>query len=120
MAALGARGYRSGSLETPAMPAPARFAEFRSGALAIAPLAAAATPFGLILGAEAARHGLEPAEAALMSATVFAGGAQFVAVGLWQRPAPVETLTLAVFLVNLRHVLLSASIVRKMALFPSW
>jgi 4-azaleucine resistance transporter AzlC len=97
-----------------------RLAEFRSGALAIAPLAAAATPFGLIMGAEAVRHGLDPAEAALMSASVFAGGAQFLAVGLWQRPAPWETLTLAVLLVNLRHVLLSASIVRKMGLFRPW
>ena len=97
-----------------------RLAGFRSGALAIAPLAVAVVPFGLILGAEAVRHGLAPAEAMLMSATVFAGGAQFLAVGLWERPAPWATLALAALLVNLRHTLMSASLVRKMGAFGPW
>jgi 4-azaleucine resistance transporter AzlC len=100
------------------MPTPLQ--QFRSGALAIAPLALAATPFGLIFGAEALRHGLTPAEAVFMSATVFAGSAQFMAVGLWQHPAPWLGLAFAALLVNLRHVLMSASLVHKMRRFRPW
>ena len=45
-------------------------------------------PFGLILGAISAERGLSPLETTLMSALVFAGSAQFVAVGLWRHPLP--------------------------------
>jgi 4-azaleucine resistance transporter AzlC len=94
--------------------------QFRSGALAIAPLAAAVAPFGLIFGAQSVRHGLTAPETALMSATVFAGGAQFLAVDLWRQPAPWLSLAFAVLLVNLRHTLMGASLVRKMQNFRPW
>jgi 4-azaleucine resistance transporter AzlC len=94
--------------------------EARAGALAIAPLAIAAVPFGLIFGAEAVRKGLSAAETALMSLTVFAGGAQFMAVGLWRQPAPWAALAFAVLIVNLRHTLMGASLVRKMERFRPW
>jgi 4-azaleucine resistance transporter AzlC len=92
----------------------------RAGAFAIAPLTIAAIPFGLIFGAEAMRRGLTPAEASLMSLAVFAGGAQFLAVGLWRHPAPWASLAFAALLVNLRHVLMGASLVPKMGRFLSW
>jgi 4-azaleucine resistance transporter AzlC len=93
---------------------------FTSGMLAIAPLALAAMPFGMIFGAEALRHGLTAGEVILMSAAVFAGGSQFMAVGLWQDPVPWIGIVFAVLLVNLRHVLMSASLVRKMERFRPW
>jgi 4-azaleucine resistance transporter AzlC len=95
-------------------------AQFRAGALAILPLVVAAIPFGVIFGAEASRRGLSPADASLMSATVFAGGAQFLAVGLWRHPAPWAGLAFAVLLINLRHVLMGASLVPKMEAFAGW
>ena len=95
-------------------------AEARAGALAIAPLTIAAIPFGLIFGAEAVRHGLSPTEAIVTSLAVFAGGAQFVAVGIWRHPAPWVELGLAVFLVNLRLVLMGASLARRMERFAGW
>lgn len=94
--------------------------EFASGMRAIAPLALAAMPFGMIFGAEALRHGLSAAEIMLMSVAVFAGGAQFMAVGLWKNPVPWIGIAFAVLLVNLRHLLLSASLVRKMGRFNTW
>jgi predicted branched-subunit amino acid permease len=94
--------------------------QFRSGVLAIAPLAVAAMPFGMIFGAEALRKGLTAAEIILMSVAVFAGGSQFMAVGLWQHPVPWAGIALAVLLVNLRHVLMSASLVGKMEGFRPW
>jgi 4-azaleucine resistance transporter AzlC len=94
--------------------------EFRDGVIAIAPLALAATPFGLIFGAAAVKAGLSAGEAILMSATVFAGSAQFLAVSLWSHPAPWLWLGFAVLLVNLRHVLMAASIGRKMQDWRPW
>jgi 4-azaleucine resistance transporter AzlC len=53
-----------------------------------------------------------------MSTLVFAGGSQFVAVDLWTDPAPWLALAFAALLVNLRYVLMSASIARKLKRFP--
>jgi 4-azaleucine resistance transporter AzlC len=104
-------------MHQPAFP-PVR--EFRDGVVAVLPAALAVIPFGLMLGAAAAQKGLSPAEVALFSGLVFAGGAQFVAVELWTEPAPWAALALAVFLVNLRHVLMGASIGGKLGRFPAW
>jgi len=98
--------------------APTTAAEFRAGALDMAPVVAAALPIGLLFGTLAAGKGLSPFEATLMSATVFAGAAQFVAVDLWRDPAPWAFLTLTAFVVNIRHVLMGASLGRHLALFP--
>ena len=62
--------------------------EFRAGLVAIVPATLAVIPFALIFGAAAAQKGLSPLELGLMSALVFAGGSQFVAVDLWSDPAP--------------------------------
>src|SRR5260370_33781459 len=46
-----------------------------------------------------------------MSAFVFAGASQFVALTLWiVTPLPVITIILTTFIVNLRHVLMGASL----------
>ena len=94
--------------------------QFKSGVLAIAPLALAAMPFGMIFGAEALRKGLTAAEIILMSVVVYAGGSQFMAVGLWQHPVPWVGIAFAVLLVNLRHLLMSASLFGKMGRFRPW
>lgn len=93
------------------------FAEARAGAVAILPVTVAVVPFALLLGALAAEKGLSPLEVALMSALVFAGGSQFVALDLWTTPAAWVTLGAAALLVNLRHILMGASIAPKMAGF---
>lgn len=91
--------------------------EFRSGLLVIIPAMAAATPFAFLLGALAADRGLSPIEAGLMSAFVFAGSAQFIALDSWQSPAPWLLIGFATLVVNLRHVFMSASILRSMGAF---
>ncbi len=53
----------------------------------------------------------------LMSGAVFAGGSQFVALDLWTSPAAWMSLGLAALIVNVRHVLMGTSIVRKMERF---
>lgn len=94
--------------------------EFAGGLKAIAPIIVAAMPIGLVFGAVAASKGLSPLETALMSALVFAGGAQFVAMDIWTHPASWASLGFAAFLVNVRHVLMGASLRRKMGAFRPW
>jgi 4-azaleucine resistance transporter AzlC len=95
-------------------------AEFLDGMKTIAPIIVAAVPIGLVFGAVAASRGLSPLEATLMSALVFAGGAQFVAMDIWTHPASWTALGFAALLVNVRHVLMGASLGRKMGAFKPW
>jgi 4-azaleucine resistance transporter AzlC len=90
--------------------------EARAGLRDIAPAAIAAIPIGLLFGAVAVAKGLSPAEVALMSALVFAGGAQFAAIETWVHPAPIVTLAFATFLINVRHVLMGASLSPKVGM----
>ena len=91
--------------------------EFAQGAAAISPVCIAALPIGVVWGALAHKRGMGLAEVGLMSATVFAGASQFVAVGLWASPLPIAAILLATLMVNLRHVMMSASLGRSMGLF---
>ena len=52
-----------------------------------------------------------------MSATVFAGSAQFVVIDLWTEPAPWLFVALTTLLVNVRHVLMGASLAGKLGAF---
>jgi 4-azaleucine resistance transporter AzlC len=97
-----------------------RTQEFLGGLKAIAPVIVAAMPIGLVFGAVAASKGLSPLEATLMSALVFAGGSQFVAMDVWTHPASWTTLGFAALLVNVRHILMGASLGRKMGGFRPW
>ena len=92
-------------------------AQFAAGAGAMLPVVVAMVPFGFILGALAATKGISSLEMALMSAFVFAGGAQFVALDLWGQPVPWLAVGFAAFIVNLRHVLMGASLARSMQAF---
>ncbi|HUG62293.1 MAG TPA: AzlC family ABC transporter permease [Methylomirabilota bacterium] len=94
--------------------------EVRAGVAAILPAVIAMIPFALILGQQAASKGLTPLEVLAMSSIVFAGSAQMLAISLWTEPAPIAALTLSALLVNLRHVLMGASIASKMAPFDRW
>lgn len=86
------------------------FQEFQAAAIAMTPLVVAVMPIGLVFGAVAAGKGLTPMEVTLMSALVFAGGSQFVAMDIWTHPASWTALGFSALLVNIRHVLMSASI----------
>ena len=54
--------------------------EVRAGLRDIAPIVVAAVPISLLFGAVAAAKGLTPLEVTVMSALVFAGGAQFAVI----------------------------------------
>lgn len=80
------------------------------GARQALPLAASNFAFGLVFGTLAQGVGLRLAETALMSATVVAGAAQFVVIGLWTTPPAIGGILAATLLVNLRHLLLGATL----------
>jgi len=88
--------------------------DLRQGIFDVAPVLVAATPIGLLWGTLAAGKGLSPFESWLMSATVFAGAAQFVAIEVWRDPVPWILLTVTALIVNIRHVLMGASLSRHM------
>ncbi len=81
-----------------------------AGARDIAGVLIAMVPFGVMLGALASQQGLAPGAMAAMSAAVFAGASQLVALELWADPVPVLALTIATAVANLRHLLLGAVI----------
>jgi 4-azaleucine resistance transporter AzlC len=87
---------------------------FAEGVRDIAPVLVSTVPFGIVYGALAAQAGLSLTENVLMSGLTYAGASQFVALELWAHPLPFWTILAAVFAVNLRHVLYSAALGRKM------
>lgn len=89
---------------------PTRKSEFWNGFKATFPLVVGAIPFGIIFGALAVTSGLSTAGTMGMSAFVFAGSSQFIAVGLVSAGAGMGTIIFTTFIVNLRHALYSTTL----------
>ena len=77
---------------------------------ATASLALGVGAYGMVYGMLATQKGLSLLDCMLMSGVVFAGASQFVVLDLWSHTLPVWTMILTVFVVNLRHVLMGASL----------
>lgn len=73
--------------------------------------------FGMLFGTTAVNNGLTLGQAMLSSTLVFAGASQLVFLELYSLKVPVWSILLAVFAINFRHVLYSASIGRYMGRF---
>jgi 4-azaleucine resistance transporter AzlC len=85
-------------------------AEFLAGVRAELPILVGVMPFGLIYGVVAIAAGLPPALALAMSFIVFAGSAQFIGADMVRDAVPGPIMVLTTFIVNLRHMLYSASL----------
>ncbi len=83
---------------------------FWDGVRAEAPLLIGVFPFGMIYGALALGAGLSPAASQMMSSIVFAGSSQFITTQLVLESAPGFVIILTIAVVNLRHMLYSASL----------
>lgn len=90
------------------------------GARDTLPLVIAAMPFGIVYGAMAQSAGLSLWATLGMSAFVFAGSAQFIAVTLLASSAALPVILLTVFVVNARHLLYSASLMPHATRLPQW
>jgi 4-azaleucine resistance transporter AzlC len=83
---------------------------FWDGVRAELPLLIGVFPFGMIYGALALDAGLSKAASQMMSSMVFAGSAQFITAKLVSDAAPALVVILTIAVVNLRHMLYSASL----------
>ncbi len=91
--------------------------EFIEGFRDSLPIMFAVSFFAMLFGATGVNNGLTFGETVLSSAAVFAGASQFVFLDLYGQQVPVWSVLLAVFAVNFRHVLYSASVGRYMGEF---
>ena len=74
------------------------------------PLLLGVVPFGLVFGVLGISSGLTETETILMSSIVFAGASQVVFVQLWAAGSAYFVIGSSVALINLRHILYSASV----------
>ena len=91
---------------------------FLAGARRSIPILISTAPFGLLYGAIAVDQGLTVWQAALMSLTIYAGASQLVGIDLFRHNAAPWLVILSIFIVNVRHVLYSAAVGRRIGHFP--
>ncbi len=77
-------------------------------------------PIGLAFGVLAQKAGLPPLVALGMSVFVYAGSAQLIAVGLFAAGAAPLSIIGTTFIVNLRHLLMSAALSPYLRRWPKW
>ncbi|WP_044348801.1 AzlC family ABC transporter permease [Dethiosulfatarculus sandiegensis] len=81
-----------------------------TGFKATLPLAASVAAYGSVLGVLSVQKGLSWLEILIMNLAIFAGSSQFVMVDMWNPPLPLFEMTLAVAVINLRYLLIGASL----------
>ncbi len=74
------------------------------------PIALGYIPIGFAFGVLANNAGISTLNAVLMSLLVYAGSSQLIAVGLFAGGAPALSIVLTTLVVNLRHLLMAASL----------
>jgi 4-azaleucine resistance transporter AzlC len=80
------------------------------GAWRAVPVAVSTVAFGLLFGVLSRRAGLSLGEVCLMSALVFTGSGQVVAIGMWATPLPIVPIVATTLLISLRHVLMGLTL----------
>jgi len=106
-------------LNHPPNPSPRRpLNEWLDGARDTIPMMVGAAPFGVIFGTLVTAGPLTGWHGALMSVAVFAGSAQFIALGLIAGGASFAVVLATTLIVNLRHLLYSATLAPYVAHLP--
>lgn len=80
------------------------------GVQANIPLAISAMAYGGVFGVLSANHGVSWAEMLAMDLLMFAGSAQLVMIEMWSFQVPVFAVGLAVLIINIRYLLIGASL----------
>ncbi len=89
-----------------------------AGALAVMPLSIAVIPWGILAGSLAMDAGLSPFESQAMSAIVFAGAAQLVAVGMIKAGIGITSILITTILITSRHLLYSMAMREQISPLP--
>jgi predicted branched-subunit amino acid permease len=93
-----------------AAPATRRIAAgFLAGARDCLPIALGVVAYGFVFGVVARQKGLAPIDVLALSAAVYSGTAQLVALDLWRSPLPLWPVFLSAVIVSLRYLLICAS-----------
>lgn len=92
--------------------------EFRTGIRDSLPVLVGVVPFGLACGIMGITVGMTAMETVLMSVLVFAGASQFVAMTMLGAGAAGVLIVLTTLLINLRHLLMGASLALHMNRLP--
>ncbi|TCS82583.1 AzlC family ABC transporter permease [Tepidibacillus fermentans] len=92
--------------------------EFPKGMKDGLPIAIGYLPIALTFGILSVQTGLTPLQATGMSIWVFAGASQFIAINLLQSHVLITEIILTTFILNLRHLLMSTSLSRKLQTGP--
>ncbi|MDB5539455.1 MAG: hypothetical protein JWQ89_1182 [Devosia sp.] len=86
-------------------------AQFWLGVRMFLPVAISIAAYGVVWGVLAGQAGMSVIEVALMSGLVFAGASQFVALDMWTPGSlPILSIVIATAVVNLRILLMSATL----------
>lgn len=85
--------------------------DLKDGIKAALPVIFGYFPIGMAFGVLAVQAGLNVTEVFFMSLLVYAGSSQFIAVGMLAANASIGAIILTTFLVNSRHLLMTASLV---------
>jgi 4-azaleucine resistance transporter AzlC len=95
---------------------------FWLGVRSCIPIGISVAAYGVVWGVLAGQAGMTIDEVFLMSTLVFAGASQFVAAELWTTttPLPVGAIVAAALVVNLRFMLMTATIQPLFATWPKW
>lgn len=94
--------------------------EFLSGAKQALPIVLGYIPVGFAYGVLAEKSGLSLLSAVGMSVIVFAGSAQLIGAGLFAAGTGMLSIILTTFVVNLRHLLMSAALAPKLRGWKKW
>jgi predicted branched-subunit amino acid permease len=90
--------------------APSAKEEFWQGVRDELPLMFGVIPFGLVFGVLGVESGLTPLQTILLSSILFGGASQVVFAQLWAAGVPAFIVGSSVCVINIRHVLYSASV----------
>lgn len=93
---------------------------FLAGVRAALPIILGYVPIGFAYGVLAKTAGLTVAETGLMSVIVYAGSSQIIGSKMIGAADPYGAIVSTTFLVNLRHLLMSAALVPSMRHLPNW
>jgi 4-azaleucine resistance transporter AzlC len=94
--------------------------DFVEGVKACLPTVLGYLSIGFAAGVIARTSGLSVVEIALLSLFLYAGSAQFVTAGMIAAGSAISSIIFAVFLINLRHLLFSASLAPYCKKLSSW
>jgi 4-azaleucine resistance transporter AzlC len=89
------------------------FSGFIKGFKSGIPIAVGVASYGIVFGVLSKQAGMELIHSILMSAFVFAGASQFIAIEMWLTPLPIVTIIITTFVVNMRHILMGAVLVER-------